>query len=131
MNFSHIQRFLTASDAPPRHAPDWRFHAWTFALLATSSIIPFVDHSFLDVAIYLTRAPLTPIHFLLLRYFGHLSVWLPVVVAGYWLLAFRVAWLRSPGAVATLAVVLSVVFGFYAWWCAGVLNMEISDHATR
>jgi hypothetical protein len=125
MTPSHIQRFLAASDALPRPIAEWRFHLWVIVLLAASSIIPFVHYSFLDAAIYLTRAPLTPGHFLILRWFGQLSVWLPAAVGAYWLLAFRLAWLRSPGAVTTLAILLCVFLGFYAWYCAAVLNFDI------
>src|SRR5258708_2993254 len=56
MTPSPIHRFLRASDAPPRPAPDWRFHAWALVLLLTSTIVPFIRYSFLDRAIYLTRA---------------------------------------------------------------------------
>ena len=130
MTLALIQRFLTASDASPRHSADWRFHAWAFALLATSSIVPFIHYGFLNDATYWTRGPgiLTPLPFLLLRSFGQLSAWLPVAVTAYWLLALRVAWLRSPGAVTTLAVVLCVFIGFYAWYCAALLNFQIAAY---
>ena len=128
MTLSQIQRFFTSSDASSRQAPDWRFHTWAVILLATSSIVPFVHYSYLDPAIYLTRAPFTPILFLVLRSFGELSAWLPAAVVIYWLLAFRISWLRSPGAVGTLAVVLSLCIGFYALYCAGLLGLEGRMH---
>jgi len=129
MNSTAIQRFFVGLDAEPCGARDWRFQIWMLLLLGVSSIVAFIHYGFLDRAIYLTRAPLTPTIFLTLRGLGQLFSWLPAIVGVHWLLGLRLRWLRSPGAVTTLAILLSVLVGFYAWFCAALLNFEISIHA--
>jgi hypothetical protein len=128
MSSTTIQRF-GGSDTDWRTKRDWRFHAWMLLLLGVSSGIAFIHCGFLDRAIYLTRAPLTPAVFLTLRGLGQLFSWLPAVVGVHWLLALRQRWLRSPGAVTTLSILLSLLIVFYAWLCAALLSFEISIHA--
>ena len=104
----------------------WRVHLVFAVLLVVSLIIPFIHTHFLDDAIEFARAPLLlPLQFLILRDFGHLSRWLPVGVFAQWLFSFRFARCRTPTAIVSVAVALSLLIGFYTLFCAGVLAMQL------
>jgi hypothetical protein len=124
-----IQSFSDGSDVELRSASDWRFHVWMLLLLGVSSVVAGIHYGFLDHAIYHTGAPFTPSVFLMLRGLGQLSGWLPALVGAHWLLGLWLRRVRSPGVVTALAILLSLLIGFYAWFCAALLNFEISVHA--
>ena len=107
----------------------WQSLAEFAALLGASFIVPFVHTRVLDHAIEFARAPvLIPLEYLMLRWFGQLSWWLPVGVVAQWFIGLRIVRLHSPGAIVISAIGLCAAIGAYLFLCASLLAIQLSAH---
>jgi hypothetical protein len=96
-------------------------------MLLASLAIPLVHFLVMQPALERTRYPwgLMPGHFLMLKWFGQLAAWGPVVLGLLLVLSWRKEAVRSPAFLCRVAVAFYVLAAFYGAFCALVLCTTI------